>query len=993
MGDTVRVGSGRRSDPGLAAAAAAKGLAPQPTPTGAEVASTSKTSGSPAPDASSANVSAPMHEQEDEQQEQQTQQQSPASVPQRKSLGGQPSPPSVARCSPGQGRRRTSSGTSDRGSVGGGGGGGATSAVADIPRCDSLAGTRASMNTLPVTVVATPPGTPELTLHRRTRSRSDSNRSRSNSGTTALVAPDSPTPAATPGRATPVGSSTSTSTQASSSSAHPGAAGSGSANSPTEPRGTVALPLVLTLADVMRWTPAQVAQHLAAHGDGTLQQYCAAVEAKHVDGRTLLDSSGSDTFLKSLGMRQASHRALMRQFIVVLRNATRLRPDAQVEQPADWVTLRQGFLVRLKKTVLRETAKSRYAILLRHRNKREAMLQYFEGANLKGEINLRHARAVAFPGTARFDIIVGGKTHHFKAEGDSVEDAHGWVRQLQFLFAVRESQNQRRVHQRQPQVICYQLGDELLPITIRSKSRRRPEIPFARAVTGTRPCDAVVREDGKAAPSRLSKASISAGVVSRSSVEVPTLRPTTPVTEEADPLAAAGAPSADQVASSAAVGQDSGKTEQDIAFEAMDAMLAAELGPEYATSYPDEQIQGTRLTSTEEAANGDGDSATALTSPAVDIAVARPLTPARKRHKPVSLRHSFGGVTVDEEASTKRKLLSGARLFRLTDLEFGEVIGEGFFGRVYKARHRYTHEMMVVKELKESDPVARASFVMEMSLLKSLSHDHVLRFFGIFCKQDTLCLVTEYIGGGTLAEFVLNKTKRPKLEWDLRMKFAEDIASGMSYLHSRRVIHRDLKSENCLVREDLSVVVCDFGLAREAESDSIPAPPLPADVKDELFKSNRTIVVACVEDSGLNLRPQTMSVVGTPYFMAPELLCGRSYNQSVDVFSFGIVLMECISRTEADPDLMPRNNDFTVDETQFRSAFAGSGCPEALVDIAFRCAAANPKDRPDFSQAETVLRKIRLKHAVGNSVVSLKYSQSAKQDRRRRPNILTAMPE
>lgn len=156
------------------------------------------------------------------------------------------------------------------------------------------------------------------------------------------------------------------------------------------------------------------------------------------------------------------------------------------------------------------------------------------------------------------------------------------------------------------------------------------------------------------------------------------------------------------------------------------------------------------------------------------------------------------------------------RIFRASDLVIGEMIGHGFFGQVYKVTHKETKEVMVLKELyRWVDDDAQRNFLKEVAVLRSLSHRNVLRFIGVLYKEKKLHLITEYISGGTLSE-LLHGAAQVSLLWSERIQFARDISMGMSYLHSKSIIHRDLNSQNCLVRDgkDRTVVVADFGLAR-----------------------------------------------------------------------------------------------------------------------------------------------------------------------------------
>ncbi|XP_074528465.1 LIM domain kinase 1-like [Halichoeres trimaculatus] len=298
------------------------------------------------------------------------------------------------------------------------------------------------------------------------------------------------------------------------------------------------------------------------------------------------------------------------------------------------------------------------------------------------------------------------------------------------------------------------------------------------------------------------------------------------------------------------------------------------------------------------------------------------------------------------------------RIFRPSDLIHGEVLGKGFFGQAVKVTHQETGEVMVMKELIRFDEETHKTFLKEVKVMRCLDHPNVLKFIGLFYKDKRINFVSEYIKGGTLRETITKMDK--EFPWRTRVGYAKDIAAGMAYLHSMNVIHRDLNSHNCLVRENQTVVVADFGLARlvmeERNQSRISSLERPGKGNlTELRKPDRR---------------KRYTVVGNPYWMAPEMIHGKSYDERVDIFSFGIMICEIIGRVSADPDFLPRSNDFGLNVAAFLQQYHPPQCPSAFLPLAVLCCDMDAEKRPSFSKLEEWLGNLLMNLDIGLPLLS-----------------------
>ena len=188
-------------------------------------------------------------------------------------------------------------------------------------------------------------------------------------------------------------------------------------------------------------------------------------------------------------------------------------------------------------------------------------------------------------------------------------------------------------------------------------------------------------------------------------------------------------------------------------------------------------------------------------------------------------------------------------------------LGSGSFGNVYLARNRFTYEKVALKQIKKSSAnlLSDGEIKDEIEILKKLDHPDIVRIIESFNTKNSYILITEYCEGGELFDQVKNQLSETQIAVIFRQ-----LLSGLAYLHSNNIVHRDLKLENILINEiekskttgeDLfNIKIIDFGTAR-------------------IFDKNR--------------KPQ--SIVGSSYYIAPEVL-RQKYNKECDLWSVGVIL-------------------------------------------------------------------------------------------------------
>ncbi|GAB4845648.1 hypothetical protein Ancab_039049 [Ancistrocladus abbreviatus] len=273
------------------------------------------------------------------------------------------------------------------------------------------------------------------------------------------------------------------------------------------------------------------------------------------------------------------------------------------------------------------------------------------------------------------------------------------------------------------------------------------------------------------------------------------------------------------------------------------------------------------------------------------------------------------------------------------------VIARGTFGTVH--RGVYDGQDVAVKLLDWGEEghrtdaeisSLRAAFTQEVAVWHKLDHPNVTKFIGakmgssglhvqtengqIAMPNNVCCVVVEYLPGGALKNYLI-KNRRKKLALKVVIQLALDLARGLSYLHSQKIVHRDVKTENMLLDKSRTLKIADFGVARVEASN-------PNDMTGE---------------------------TGTLGYMAPEVLNGNPYNRKCDVYSFGICLWEIYCCDMPYPDLSFSEVTTAVVRQNLRPEIPRC-CPSSLANVMKRCWDANPDRRPEMDEVVAMLEAI-----------------------------------
>ncbi|XAR61784.1 Non-specific serine/threonine protein kinase [Bertholletia excelsa] len=224
----------------------------------------------------------------------------------------------------------------------------------------------------------------------------------------------------------------------------------------------------------------------------------------------------------------------------------------------------------------------------------------------------------------------------------------------------------------------------------------------------------------------------------------------------------------------------------------------------------------------------------------------------------------------------------------IEDFEIIKPISRGAFGKVFLARKRTTGDLFAIKVLKKLDMIRKNDIdriLAERNILITVRNPFVVRFFYSFTSRDNLYLVMEYLNGGDLYSLL---RKVSCLEEDVARIYIAELVLALEYLHSLGIVHRDLKPDNILIAHDGHIKLTDFGLSKIGLMNSTGDLPAPN-------REGITLLDVQAQPSQRIEDRNQQSAVGTPDYLAPEILLGTEHGYAADWWSVGIILFELVT--------------------------------------------------------------------------------------------------
>ena len=269
-----------------------------------------------------------------------------------------------------------------------------------------------------------------------------------------------------------------------------------------------------------------------------------------------------------------------------------------------------------------------------------------------------------------------------------------------------------------------------------------------------------------------------------------------------------------------------------------------------------------------------------------------------------------------------------------------KLFGEGSFGKAFLCSRDSDDDLCVIKQIKVEDMTKqeKEDVINESTILSKLDHPNIIKFFEFFeskTPQQTFNIVTEYADGGDLSEKIKEQNKTPFKESDILDYFTQ-ICLALKHIHEKKIIHRDLKSGNVFLMKSGLVKLGDFGIAKT-------------------FK---------------NTMDKAKTMVGTPYYLSPEIIQGKLYDNKSDIWSLGVLLYEMMTfKMPFEANTLPMlsmkimRGNYTPPSSMYT---------KDLREIVSKCLMVDPSRRPSIRE---ILKMPIIQNRIKNFLTEVEYKK------------------